>query len=514
MDIRFANLNYLAYLRQFDPCVPEKNRPWLWPVMIGGIPYGIPLTSQPFAAGDAGYLRCAAVPGTGLNLRFMVPMPKEALRPAEPLGKDLRKQMKFFEEAKDYIIEEAAVLRRLSENGKMNHYFTNLSCDYTELESVYKNWEPGYEAGIFLSKKTEDKEMPVSKKGTLYYTKAQYEAAKYNSSALEYARSHGYELVQQGSYYTMKEHDSMVFTPQGNWFWNSRGVHGSALEFMMYYEGRTLPESVLTLAGEVERQESRPAVQQAVHTPAPKLEPVKAAFRLPNKSREFRLLYGYLCGARGVDKLVVKEMIQQGKLYQSEYTRADGRVLSNVTFVYQDPEGKAVGAFQRGTYDIPGKAPYKRDVPGSDKQYGWQLSGEGQITEIRVFEGAIDAASDASLSAMKTPATWNYGVDRLSLEGLNFQPLQNYLQNHPEVRQVTLMLDGDEPGRKAAQRFAETLREKGYDVEDRVPLMGKDWNEVLVTTRNTEKEQEQQREAAEQEQTPEWQPEPEMEMER
>ena len=89
--------------------------------------------------------------------------------------------------------------------------------------------------------------MPISKNGKPYYTKEQYEAARYNSNALEYARSQGYELVRQGAYYTMKEHDSMVFTPQGTWFWNSRGVHGTAQEFQMYYENKTLTEAVLTL---------------------------------------------------------------------------------------------------------------------------------------------------------------------------------------------------------------------------------------------------------------------------
>ena len=90
--------------------------------------------------------------------------------------------------------------------------------------------------------------MPISKNGKAYYTKEQYEIARYDSSALEYAQAQGYSLIRQGSYYTMAEHDSMIFTPRGNWFWNSRHVSGGALEFMIYYEGKTLTEAVLTLA--------------------------------------------------------------------------------------------------------------------------------------------------------------------------------------------------------------------------------------------------------------------------
>ena len=102
--------------------------------------------------------------------------------------------------------------------------------------------------------------MPVSKSGKAYYTKEQYEKAKYNSNAYEYARAQGYDLVQQGSHYTMREHDSMVFAPNGSWFWNSRGVHGSALEFQMYYEGKTIMDAVLTRCLRKQPQKRRRSV--------------------------------------------------------------------------------------------------------------------------------------------------------------------------------------------------------------------------------------------------------------
>lgn len=418
----------------------------------------------------------------------MVPVPPKALLPSQPLSPELAQELKFFEENRKYIEAEAQILHRLAGNKQMDRFFLMRSCDYAELESVYFNWQPGFEPGLFSYPNEEVAKMPVSKNGKVYYTKEQYEAARYNSNALEYARSQGYDLVRQGAYYTMKEHDSMVFTPQGTWFWNSRGVHGTALEFQMYYENKTLTDAVLTLAGE--RELTRPAERpQPAPTPpaAAPAEPVKATFTLPKRAENFKALFHYLCVDRGLEGDVVKEMIRQNRLYQSTFKTTSGKFISNAVFVYKDPAGKAVGAFQRGMTAYPGQEPFKRDAFGSDKRWGWMLEGTGTPTQVAVFEGAIDAASDASLAAIKDGTAWR-NIDRISLEGLSFQPLQNYLSTHPNVRSVTLMLDGDEPGRRAAGEIGQKLRAQGYTVEDRVPPFGKDWNEVLKDVRAMEAE--------------------------
>ena len=488
IQIRFLDPSYLSFLRQFDLHIPTKDRPWLWPVLLNGIEYGIPCTSQDTAAGHIGYLRCGTVPEHGLYLRYMVPVPSIALLPPRTLPPDLARELDFWMESKKYIEAEVQILHRLAGNNQMDKIFMTHRCDYAELESVYATWQPGFDAGLFLYPKKEELSMPVSKNGKAYYTKEQYEAARYNSNALEYARSQGYELVRQGAYYTMKEHDSMVFTPQGTWFWNSRGVHGTALEFQMYYENKTLTEAVLTLSGEREmsRPPERPQPVPAAPTPST-VEVPKPAFKLPGKSDNFKALFHYLCVDRGLDSGVVKEMIRQNRLYQSTFKTPTGKFLNNAVFVYRDPDGNAVGAYQRGVKDYEGQTPFKRDAFGSDKRWGWMLEGSGTPTQVSVFEGAIDAASDASLSAIKDGAAWK-NIDRISLEGLSFQPLQNYLSIHPNVRNVTLMLDGDEAGRRAAGDIARKLRDQGYTVEDRVPPFGKDWNEVLKDVRSMEAE--------------------------
>ncbi len=481
----------MDFLRGFDPHVPCKaDRPWLWPVLVNGIPYGIPCTTQQAGAGFAGYLRCGAVPGHGLYPRYMTPVPQAALLPTKSMPPEPREEPRYYEENRKYIEAEARILHRLSGLGQMDRFFQEHSCDFKKLDSVYFQWQPGQRTGYFLYPKKEASAMPVSKNGKAYFTKEQYEAARYNANALEYARSRGYDLVRQGAYYTMREHDSMVFTPQGTWFWNSRGVHGSALEFQMYYEDKTLTEAVLTLAGERELETGRPREQQPAARPPVRDAPAPKAFRIPDRARDFRQLFRYLCVDRGLDKSVVQEMIQQNRLYQSAFAREDGKVICNATFVYRDARNNAVGAFQRGMADYPGQPPYKRDVPGSDKRWGWLLASPfAPAGEVRVFEGAIDAASDASLAAMARGGAWRAApIDRLSLEGLSILPLQTYLRERPDVRQIRLMLDADEPGRRAAGEFARQLTDQGYQVDNVTPPFGKDWNEVLVSTRAMEAE--------------------------
>lgn len=62
--------------------------------------------------------------------------------------------------------------------------------------------------------------MSQRKNGTLFYTKEELNKAHENSSALNYAMSR-YQLKCVGNYYTMPEHDSMRFTLDGKWYWNS-----------------------------------------------------------------------------------------------------------------------------------------------------------------------------------------------------------------------------------------------------------------------------------------------------
>lgn len=145
--------------------------------------------------------------------------------------------------------------------------------------------------------------MPVRKSGKQYYTKEQYQKAR-EITALDYARSQGYHLIKQGRYYTMQDHDSMIFTPKGDWWWNSRDVHGGAIEFCIYYEDRSLTEAICWLAGET-------TPTQIPEAAKPEPEPEPAVFVMPKPAVDNRRVIDYLCRVRGLSRAVVDYMIEQ-----------------------------------------------------------------------------------------------------------------------------------------------------------------------------------------------------------
>ena len=82
-------------------------------------------------------------------------------------------------------------------------------------------------------------------------------------------------------------------------------------------------------------------------------------------------------------------------------------------------------------------------------------------------------------------------MDLLALGGLDGKALDNYLAAHPDVKDVLLCLDNDDPGRTAAKAIQQRLTEQGYAVVDISSALGeyKDWNELLVAESQPEPSQ-------------------------
>lgn len=474
--------NYLSYLRQTEPRVPEKEgRLWLFPVNIGAITYAIPLTTKEPTAGYAGYIRSEIYPDRGLNLRFMVPVPDNAWHPVTA-SHEQTQELLMYEQKGVYIRAEANLLHRLYCANQMHPNFSLNCCNYKKMEHEYSAWTPGQQTGHFLYPKTNKQEVPAmaqTPNQTRYANipDEAYEFAKYGSSALEYARSRGYDLVRHGSSgaYHLREHDSMIFTANGGWFWNSRGMSGGAIDFMMVYEGKTFRDAVMELAESQGRGYQTSAPHREPGVPK-QWEREKPEFSLPQVSENFKWLFYYLCNSRGLDKGVVKHLVDNELVYQSKINTVSGKTKHNACFVYYDKDGKPCGGFQRGMESY-GK-PFKKDLPGSDKSYGWLIKG-AQPSRLFVFEGAIDAASYVSLQKMNGSDPFR-DADYLALGGLQPAPLLKYLEQHPDIKHITLMLDSDEPGRRATESFRSQLTGRDLKVDTMEPPFGKDWNETLL----------------------------------
>lgn len=330
--------------------------------------------------------------------------------------------------------------------------------------------------------------MPVSKSGKLYFSSTQIEAAR-TCSALEYARSAGYELVRHGARsYHLKEHDSMVFKADGQWFWNSRGLKGRAIEFIMYYEQRSLPVAVHML---LSKSTAAPGVSLSPPASVPPPSEEKEPFELPEKSPTFKRLFAYLCKTRMLDGEIVKELARQGRIYESirQYVcrnTGEVRTAHNVVFVGLDEQGQPRSAFQRGTNTATS---FKRDASGSQKMYAFCCPGRDGVTTVAAFEASIDTISHATLAKL-------YGKDwqdrdRIALGGLSALALLHYLKTHPWVKDIMLCVDNDAAGREGAERLIAELQRHGYDAEHGYSVRtsfppaeyGKDWNECLVAVR-------------------------------
>lgn len=336
----------------------------------------------------------------------------------------------------------------------------------------------------------------MQKEKKLYYTEDQYRYARDECSALEYALSQKYDLVRKGNYYHMKEHDSMVFTTDGRWFWNSRSLKGRAIEFIMAYKDKTLPEAILILNhAEGQTYEDvkngrlpQQSHQQPARAPRPAPAPVeKVPFELPVQSNDFRRLFGYLCGTRKLDRDVLRDLIHQGSLYESVYryvVKSTGELkeIHNAVFVGRDRHGEPKSAFQRGLSTLGENTTYKRDVSGSDPSAPFCIHGHENAETVIVFEASIDAISHACIYK---DAGLDYKLyDRIALGGTEkTMGLTTYLLTNPTISRVVIAMDEDAGGRAAEHHIRELLDETQYDIVSLRQSVGKDWNEYLVKWR-------------------------------
>lgn len=130
------------------------------------------------------------------------------------------------------------------------------------------------------------------------------------------------------------------------------------------------------------------------------------------------------------------------------------------------------------------------EVVGSDKRYSFAVPmTPGDSPTLCVFESAIDAISYLTLLKQRG-RDWRK-ANTLSLGGVGKEDqqmppaLSRYLKAAPHITRIVLCLDNDEPGRKAAAVLKELLR--GYEVIDRPPVRGKDYNELLLYRRDAQR---------------------------
>ncbi len=274
----------------------------------------------------------------------------------------------------------------------------------------------------------------------------------------------GYTVKKVGSCYTTKEMDSLRIWERRRWYRFSSGQHGDAITFLQEFCGKSFPEAVNYLLAYHGRTRDSPEWSRAPLSPKATQPRERAAFILPPAHIDQRRVFAYLT-KRGIAPQVIQRFIDARLLYEDAQ-------YHNCVFVGRDGSGQPRFANKRGTYDLNG-AGFKGDVAGSDKRIGFRLPCNPEVDGIVVFEAPIDLMSFCTLC----PEVVSNAV---ALCGLYSGPLDAYLQENPHLKQITLLLDGDEAGITAAKEIREKYENDGYAVEIRVPKYGKDWNEQLL----------------------------------
>ena len=277
------------------------------------------------------------------------------------------------------------------------------------------------------------------------------------------------ELVHiAGHEYTTKSHDSLKIS-NGKWHWFSKGIGGTtALDFLIHVRKMTFLDAVMYLTGQnYQHQINSKSDLQSNPRPSeiPAL-PTKDGFALPAENECCDRVVAYL-RKRGISQPVIAHCLEHKYLYE------DVR-YHNAVFVGCDRSGQPRHAMLRGTG--PGST-FRRDAPKSNKRFTFSLPSRTSSARLFVFEGAIDLLSHATIKDLQGK---DWQLDhRLSLGGLAPLALQQYLKDYPDIRQIVLCLDRDEPGRQASLSFSEKLQHDGYEVIDDPPPSGKDYNDYL-----------------------------------
>lgn len=275
------------------------------------------------------------------------------------------------------------------------------------------------------------------------------------------------ELVHvSGNIYCTKAHDSLRIS-NGKWCWFSQGIGGkSALDYLIKVNG-------LSFMDAVEQITRQAAVRSPVFSTKEKEKP--KVLLLPQASRCATHAVSYL-QSRGIDFEMINYCIKTGRLYEST-------PYHNVVFVGFDKGGTPKYATLRGI-----GTDFKGEANGSDKHYSFSLPTAQPNETVHLFESAIDALSYATLLKQYCRQWQNENL--LSLAGI-YQPkkvieesrvpaaLTRFLEDYPHIKNVTLHLDNDTPGRMAAKAIM-TVLPKDYTVIDKPPPSGKDFNDYLL----------------------------------
>ena len=315
--------------------------------------------------------------------------------------------------------------------------------------------------------------------GYIPFTDEQKEKARRTDLA-GLLRSQGETLRKSGSEFEWLDGSQKV-TIRGNlWFHQYEQVGGDSIDFVRKFYHKSYPEAMKYLLGQS-------GGMLSVMPPARKVMP---KFELPPANDNMRRVFAYLLNRRGIDKDVLYAFVHKKMIYESAQ-------YHNVVFRGFDKDGIPRHANKRGTSS---SSTYKGNAVGSVPEYSFHWNGKSD--RLYLFEAPIDMLSFISLyhkslafsaesgkggyTAGNLPDCTKFGRctwrdhSYAAACSVSDKVLFQCLHDNPNIRNVSICFDSDEPGQLAAQRITAKLIMQGVESEILVPV-NKDWNEDLLS---------------------------------
>ena len=300
-------------------------------------------------------------------------------------------------------------------------------------------------------------------------TKQQVESAK-ALDLLSYMQLYEpHNLKRKGNDYCTREHDSLIISENGLWHWKSRDIGGkTALQYLMKVKNMDFISAVAQLCNKSPEPETNYEIKEK--------QKAKLPFILPKKYKNNKKVIDYL-KRRGISEDVITYCVNNVLIYEStDY--------HNAVFVGFDTKGKPRYAALRGTWQHMSN-PFKGEVSGSDKRYCFSVCPDKSSSKLVVSESAIDVLSIATIrhgiGNVHYLSIGGAYVPKKHTDKANLpKALEQYLQDHTEIKEVELALDNDEVGIGASFFIMNKLKGMGYMVYSNPPNKVKDWNEYLI----------------------------------
>lgn len=148
------------------------------------------------------------------------------------------------------------------------------------------------------------------------------------------ANALGYTPKRIGSYYTLKEMDSIRIYNHKTWYrwsrqYESEGRDGTQIDFLMHFGGYDFAEAVEWLLDFAGYKKLTEGTKKPLKNQAPKKEEKeKKKFILPIPARNNTYLYSYLINERGISGETVDKFVDKGLILES------GDTVMSVTSAY------------------------------------------------------------------------------------------------------------------------------------------------------------------------------------